>query len=192
MEENIEKNDNFYIIEAELLQNRVIIWNSKDGSELYKNGFYGKPLGIRKPKSTDFDRPLELSLFETLYLLEKDKIILRDSISKSIIDKKSFKEIAKKIHDRFEEKYIIYSNLRDKYVVRPGLKFGADFAVYEHGPGIDHAPFIVHVLPSNEVISAIEMVRAGRLATTVRKKFVIATINSDKTVSYYIFSWFKP
>ncbi|MHA1694389.1 MAG: tRNA-intron lyase [Candidatus Helarchaeota archaeon] len=192
MEENIEKNDNFYFIEAELLQNRVIIWNSKDGSELYKNGFYGKPLGIRKPKSTDFDRPLELSLFETLYLLEKDKIILRDSISKSIIDKKSFKEIAKKIHDRFEEKYIIYSNLRDKYVVRPGLKFGADFAVYEHGPGIDHAPFIVHVLPSNEVISAIEMVRAGRLATTVRKKFVIATINSDKTVSYYIFSWFKP
>jgi tRNA-intron endonuclease len=71
------------------------------------------------------------------------------------------------------------------------LKFGADFAVYQYGPGIDHAPFIVHVLQNATAISSIEMVRAGRLATTVRKKFVIATIAMGKVV-YYMFTWFKP
>ncbi|MHA1229661.1 MAG: tRNA-intron lyase [Candidatus Helarchaeota archaeon] len=190
--EDIEHGEPLNIIEAELLQNRVIIWNPKDGSRLYKEGFYGKPLGIRKPKTPEFDRPLELSFFETLYLLEKKRIVLKDSKTGNKIEPNEFKEIAMKLHEGFKEKYLVYSDLREKYVVRPGLKFGAVFAVYEHGPGIDHAPFIVHVLPSSEEISAIEMVRAGRLATTVRKKFVIATINMDNTISYYIFSWFKP
>jgi tRNA-intron endonuclease len=71
------------------------------------------------------------------------------------------------------------------------LKFGADFAVYQHGPGIDHSPFLVHVLSSSSKMPPIEMVRAGRLATTVRKKFIIATITSKKAY-YYAFSWFKP
>ena len=189
-EEDIEKHQK--IIEAVLLQNRIMVWNTEDGSRLYKEGFFGKPLGIRKPKSTDFDRPLELSLFEALYLLEKKRITVKNSKNQSFFDFDSFKQYAKSLHERFIEKYHIYSDLRDRYVVRPGLKFGADFGVYEHGPGIDHAPFIVHVLPSNDAISAVEMVRAGRLATTVRKKFVIATINMDQSVSYYIFSWFKP
>ena len=57
------------VINAELIRNRVIVWNYQDGSKLYKEGFYGKPLGIRKPKSFEFERPLELSLFESLYLL---------------------------------------------------------------------------------------------------------------------------
>ena len=175
-----------------MLNNRVIIWNPVDGSQLYKEGFYGKPLGIRKPKTSEFDKPLELSLFETLFLIQTRRIILKDSKDGLIITPEQFKSIANSLHERFEEKYLVYSDLRDKYVIRPGLKFGADFAVYEHGPGIDHAPFIIHVLPSTEAISAIEMVRAGRLATTVRKKFIIATINTDKTISYYIFSWFKP
>jgi len=86
----------------------------------------------------------------------------------------------------------VYKDLRDKgYVVRPGMKFGADFAVYEHGPGIDHAPFLVHVLPMNSRLSALEIVRAGRLATTVRKKFIISTINPEGKPIYYVFTWFR-
>ncbi|MHA1264159.1 MAG: tRNA-intron lyase [Candidatus Helarchaeota archaeon] len=179
------------IIEAELIQNRVIVWNYKHGSSLYKNGFYGKPLGIRKPKSFEFERPLELSLFEALYLLTKNKIKVLDK-NKNPLKVEFFKEIAMKNFTEFEDKYRVYCDLRERgYVVRPGLKFGADFAVYQYGPGIDHAPFIVHVLQNFTAISSIEMVRAGRLATTVRKKFVIATITIDKVV-YYMFTWFKP
>ncbi len=180
------------IIRAELLRTRVIIWNYEEGSKLYKEGFYGKPLGIRKPKSFDFNRPLEISLFEALYLQSKKRIEVIDKINDKKLDADALLKIAVENFDEFEEKYKVYYDLRERgYVVRPGLKFGADFAVYQHGPGIDHAPFIVHCLQNNTSISSIEMVRAGRLATTVRKKFIIATITMDKVV-YYMFTWFKP
>ncbi|NVM55848.1 MAG: tRNA-intron lyase [Candidatus Helarchaeota archaeon] len=177
---------------GELIRNRVIVWNHEDGSKLYKEGFYGKPLGIRKPKSFEFDRPLELSLFEALYLLTKKKIEVYDKINDIDLDTQTLLKIAKENFVEFEDKYRVYYDLRQReYIVRPGLKFGADFAVYQHGPGIDHAPFIVHVLQNITAISSIEMVRAGRLAGTVRKKFIIATITMDKVV-YYMFTWFKP
>ena len=179
-------------ITAELIRNRVIVWNYEEGSKLYKEGFYGKPLGIRKPKSFEFDRPLELSLFEALYLLSKNRIKVFDKISDKYLDVQALLTIAKQNFLEFEDKYRVYYDLRERdYIVRPGLKFGADFATYIHGPGIDHAPFIVHVLQNTTAISSIEMVRAGRLATTVRKRFIIATITMDKVV-YYMFTWFKP
>src|SRR5438034_9046679 len=75
----------------------------------------------------------------------------------------------------FPEKYLVYRHFREVgYVVTPGIKFGADFAVYEHGPGIDHAPFIVSVETPESVMGPFEVVRAGRLATTVRKHVIIS------------------
>jgi len=61
-------------ITAELVDNRVMIWDHKQGSKIYNNGFFGKPLGIRKPKGENFDRPLELTLIEACYLLEQERI----------------------------------------------------------------------------------------------------------------------
>ncbi len=180
-------------IEANLSGNRVIIFDPEKGSQLYKDGFYGKPVGIRKPKTFDFDRPLELSLIEALYLLELKKIKIYREEENKYLETDEFKRLSKTFHKNFLNKYLVYKDLREKgYVIRPGLKFGADFVVYIHGPGIDHAPFIVHVLESRDNISAIEMVRAGRLATSVRKKFVIATVPITNQIAYYIFTWFKP
>ncbi|MFX0067790.1 MAG: tRNA-intron lyase [Promethearchaeota archaeon] len=180
-------------IEAKLVKNSVVVWNPKAGSFLYKHGFYGKPVGIRKPKIPEFDRPLELSLLEAAYLLEKNRIALVDMKTGSPIKIKKFMKKAEDLHSQFSDKYTVYKDLRDRgRVVRPGLKFGADFAVYEHGPGLDHSPFIVHVLSKSSKIAAIEMVRAGRLATTVRKKFIIATISTTGEPRYYAFTWFKP
>ena len=177
-------------IAAHIVGYRVIVFNHEEGTELYKNGFFGKPVGIRKPKTFEFNRPLELSLLEAFYLLEQGKIEIYDGDKKIL--KENFLKMVREHYENFDSKYFVYKDLRRKnFVVRPGLKFGADFGVYEHGPGIDHAPFIVHVLPNTKKISAIEMVRAGRLATTVRKKFIIATISMDKVV-YYMFTWFKP
>jgi len=178
-------------VRADLIINSVVVFNIEDGNALYKNGFYGKPLGIRKPKNAEFNRPLELSLIEAFYLLEEGKIEIFED--EKILQLEEFKQISLKFHKNFDSKYLVYKNLRKKgYVVRPGLKFGADFAIYQHGPGIDHAPFIIQVLPNMNSISAIEMVRAGRLATSVRKKFIIATIPLPDKISYYMFTWFKP
>ncbi|MGQ9719773.1 MAG: tRNA-intron lyase [Candidatus Jordarchaeum sp.] len=179
---------------AELIQgNRVIVWNPEEGSQLYAESFYGQPLGIRKPKSPQFTRPLELSLIETLYLLEKEKIELTDATDGHTITKQELEQKAEQTYIDFKTKYTVYKDLREKgYIVRPGLKFGADFSVYNQGPGIDHAPLIVSVVPKGTQLSPIETVRAGRLATSVRKKFVIATVAPTGEAKYYMFAWHKP
>ncbi len=178
-------------IPVKFINNRVIVFNPLFASYLYvKKKFFGSPLGISKPRLEYFSKPSELSLIEAYYLLENDEITILDVKKQKNLNPKEFFDIAKKIHNKFEDKYIIYKDLRDKkYVPRPGLKFGADFVVYRKGPGLEHSLFMVHVLPHNSEITAIDMVRAGRLATSVRKKFVIA---NPLTKSYYFFEWFKP
>jgi len=83
--------------------------------------------------------------------------------------------------------------LRDSgLIVTPGIKFGCDFAVYKYGPGVEHAPYMVTVKRSDSYITATEIVKNGRLATTVRKRFIIAVPDvAAKKVKYLIFKWFK-
>ncbi|MFX1344778.1 MAG: tRNA-intron lyase [Promethearchaeota archaeon] len=178
-------------IPTKFINSRVIVFNPLYASYLYvKRGFFGSPLGINKPRLEYFSKPSELSLIEAYYLLERNEITIFDVKENKDLSPKEFYQIAKNIHHKFEEKYSIYKDLREKkYVPRPGLKFGADFVVYRRGPGLEHSLFMVHVLPHDSEITAIDMVRAGRLATSVRKKFVIA---NPLTCSYYFFEWFKP
>ena len=178
-------------IPTKFINSRVIVFNPLYASYLYvKKGFFGSPLGIHKPRLEYFSKPSELSLIEAYYLLERDEITIYDVKADNFLTPKKFHEIAKKIHHKFEEKYIIYKDLRKRgYIPRPGLKFGADYVIYKKGPGLEHSLFMVHVLPHDSEITAIDMVRAGRLATSVRKKFVIA---NPLTCSYYFFEWFKP
>jgi len=178
-------------IPTKFLNSRVIVFNPLFASYLYvKKKFFGSPLGINKPRLEYFSKPSELSLIEAYYLLNKGEITIYNVKEDKDLSPNEFHEIAKEIHHKFEEKFIIYKDLREKgYIPRPGLKFGADFVVYKKGPGLEHSPFIVHVLPHDSKITAIDMVRAGRLATSVRKKFVIA---NPLTKSYYFFEWFKP
>lgn len=180
-------------IPAQIVENKVVVWNPADGSTLYSNGFYGKPLGIRKPKSTEFDRPSQLSFFEALHLHRKGTIEVYTEDVKTPLKEKKLIEIAEQQHKEFSRKYHVYEDLRKRgFVVRPGLKFGADFAVYRKGPGIDHSLFIVEVIAKSDEVSAIEVVRAGRLATSVRKRFVLATTTEFGKVRYFVFSWIKP
>ena len=58
-------------IETEFIENFLVVWDPKKGSELFKLGYYGKPVGIAKPKTTDFNVPLILDLMEGLYLMDK-------------------------------------------------------------------------------------------------------------------------
>ena len=93
----------------------------------------------------------------------------------------------------FKEKFLVYKELRSRgYVVAPGIKFGSDFAVYEHGPGIDHAPYIIQVMVPQANLTATSIVLAGRLATTVKKKFLIAVVNySQEDVEFLSFEWWR-
>ncbi len=182
-------------INVELIENFLVVWNPTEGSQLYKDGYYGKPLGIAKPKIPEFDVPLILDLMEGVYLVEKDKIVIYESSEKRKVTFTKLRQKAKQLYDEFEDKYAVYKDLRESgLIVTPGIKFGCDFAVYKYGPGVEHAPYMVSVKTAGSDISATEIVKAGRLATTVRKRFIIAVPSSDKekeNVKYLIFKWFK-
>ncbi len=180
-------------IKVELIENFLVVWDSTDGSQLYKSGYYGKPLGIPKPKIPEFDVPLILDLMEGLYLVENKKIVIYENSGESRVSLKKLRQKAKQLYDEFEEKYAVYRDLRDSgLIVTPGIKFGCDFAVYKYGPGVEHAPYTVSVKKADSDMSATEIVKAGRLATTVRKRFIIAVpdLGSNK-IKYLIFKWFK-
>ena len=93
----------------------------------------------------------------------------------------------------FDEKYFAYCNFREKgLIVTSGIKFGCDFAVYKYGPGLEHAPYMVSVKSGESEITATDIVKAGRLATTVRKRFIIANANpTTNKITHVIFRWFK-
>jgi tRNA-intron endonuclease len=180
-------------VEVELVENFLVVWDSAEGSELYKNGYYGKPLGIAKPKIPEFTVPLILDLMEGLYLVDEGKVIVYEGSEKETVSLRKLRQKAKQLYEEFDDKYAIYRDLRDSgLIVTPGIKFGCDFAVYRYGPGVEHAPYMVSLKKAKAEMTATEIVRTGRLATTVRKRFIIAVPDLEKNkVNYLIFKWFR-
>ena len=177
-------------MKSELVENRIIVWDVEDSKKLFAEGYYGKPIGMPKPKIEEINVPLILDLIEGLYLLENKKITI--TRMKQKINMEQMTEICKKEVHEFEKKYIVYKNFRDKgYIINPGIKFGCDFAVYEKGPGIDHAPFLIQVYSRNESITSTGIVLAGRLATTVRKQFILAIPKGKNKVDFLALDWWK-
>jgi tRNA-intron endonuclease len=177
---------------GELVDNRIVIPDIEQSRTLFGTGYYGKPLGIHKPKTNLFDAPLILDLIEGCYLIQigKLKVCRNDG---TILSLRDIKVICRKEFADFDSKYLVFCSLREKgYVVTPGIKFGCDFAVYEHGPGIDHAPFLVQVYRPSSLLTATGIVLAGRLATTVKKQFIIAVPKiKQKKVEFIGFDWWR-
>jgi len=180
----------FIVLKTELLENRLIVWDVDDSKKLFSQGYYGKPIGIPKPKLNEINVPLILDLIEGYYLMIKSKIQIYEN-KKKISERKMF-EICQRQHHNFEKKFQVYKNFRDKgYIVNPGIKFGCDFAVYQKGPGIDHAPFLVQVYNRSENITSTDIVLAGRLATSVKKQFILAIPSGKENVDYIALDWWK-
>src|SRR5213593_3149742 len=175
-----------------LFENRIVIWDIETSRRLFREGYYGKPLGIPKPKDFEFNAPLILDLMEAYYLAKK-KVLRVESEEGERLGAEEMEKICVRSYTDFPEKYLVYRHLREVgYVVTPGIKFGSDFAVDEHGPGIDHAPYIVSVETPDSIMGPFEVVRAGRLATTVRKHFILAIPDTKSgKIRYLVFQWFK-
>ena len=177
-------------MKSELIENRIIIWDIEHSKELFGNGYFGKPIGIPKPKVDEINVPLVLDLIEGCYLQEISKIKIYKN--KKRVSEKEMIAICKKEYHNFDKKYMVYKDFREKgYVVNPGIKFGCDFAVYQSGPGIDHAPYIVQVYNKTDTISSTGVVLAGRLSSSVKKKFILAIPSGKTKVNYLGLDWWK-
>lgn len=177
-------------MKGEIVENRIIVWNIQESRNLFRNGYFGKPIGIPKPNPDEINVPLILDLMEGCYLLEISKIkIYRD---KKKVSLEELVKICREEYYNFDKKYLVYKDFREKkYVVNPGIKFGCDFAVYNRGPGIDHAPYLVQVYNKNDSISSTGIVLAGRLASSVKKQFILAIPSGKSSVDYLALDWWK-
>ena len=177
-------------MKGEIIENRIIVWDIQESRDLFRNGYFGKPIGILKPNPDEINVPLILDLMEGCYLLEISKIkIYRDKIKVSLDE---LIKICREEYHNFDKKYLVYKDFREKeYVVNPGIKFGCDFAVYNRGPGIDHAPYLIQVYNKNDSISSTGVVLAGRLASSVKKQFILAIPSGKSSVDYLALDWWK-
>ena len=177
-------------MKGELLENRIVVWNTQESRDLFANGYFGKPIGIPKPNVNDINVPLILDLIEGYYLLKISKIkITKNGKNVSL---NALIKICRKEYHNFDKKFQVYRDFRDKgYVINPGIKFGCDFAVYQKGPGIDHAPYLVQVYNKNDDISSTAVVLAGRLASSVKKQFILAVPNCKNRIDYLALDWWR-
>ena len=177
-------------MKGEIVENRIIVWNIQESRNLFRNGYFGKPIGIPKPNPDEINVPLILDLMEGCYLLEISKIkIYRD---KKKVSLEELVKICREEYHNFDKKYLVYKDFREKkYVVNPGIKFGCDFAVYNRGPGVDHAPYLIQVYNKNDSISSTGVVLAGRLASSVKKQFILAIPSGKSSVDYLALDWWK-
>ena len=177
-------------MKGEIVENRIIVWDIQESRDLFRNGYFGKPIGIPKPNPDEINVPLILDLMEGCYLLEISKIKIYRDKKKVSLDE--LIKICREEYHNFDKKYLVYKDFREKeYVVNPGIKFGCDFAVYNRGPGIDHAPYLIQVYNKNDSISSTGVVLAGRLASSVKKQFILAIPSGKSSVDYLALDWWK-
>lgn len=154
---------------------KVIIGDSETKSILKERGF-GEARGKRH----------EISLIEAIFLLENEKMEITDGKKK--LGFENLLKIGNKIEKNFYAKYSVYRDLRERgLLVRTGLKFGADFRVYERGGTIkkSHSRYLVHVVPEEYTCSFPEIARAIRLSQNVNKAMIYAIVDEEGDITYY-------
>lgn len=162
---------------------KTISSNSKTAYQLSKKSGFGEKVGEK----------IQYMPSEAFYLLEKEQL---EIISK---EKKLFKEEVikslQKLDKKFEDKYIIFKDLRKKgYIVKTALKFGAEFRVYEKGrkPSEDHAKWLVITDKESNKINWHEFSAKNRVAHSTKKRLLIGLIDEEGKVIYYEVKWVKP
>ena len=178
-----------------LVSNAVVVTDINEARSLYSMGFYGKFVNEDKVKLNEVNNvnsPLQLSIIEALYLVDKGLLEVLDN-NGNRLSREDLVMVGRNNVTNFDQVYTIYRELRDGgFVVKSGLKFGSLFAVYERGPGIDHAPVLLHFVEPRRAVTALDITRAARLSHSVNKRFVLATQSeADGKIHYMAFEWWR-
>jgi tRNA-intron endonuclease len=165
------------------LEGDILITNQSEAYSLLEKSNFGE----------EIEKKIRYSSFETIYLMDNDKI---EVYSKKLkLNKEELIKKFLKIDKRFNLKYSIFKDLRNKgYILKTGLKFGADFRVYEKGFKINeaHAKWLVFVNHETDNLRLIELTAKSRVAHSIKKNLLLAIIDEEGDISYYEIRWIKP
>lgn len=149
-----------------------IIDDDKCGKELYERYWIGQ---YGTYKAAERGRLSKLDAYETLFLIDKKKLSLRNSTRQGVLRSASSRR------RDFPRLYEVYKDWRDHgYVIKTGFKFGTHFRVYFPGarPIKDanwmHSKHVLQVFPKDSRLLISEWARAIRVAHSVRKTFILA------------------
>ncbi|QQG39078.1 MAG: tRNA-intron lyase [Candidatus Woesearchaeota archaeon] len=170
-------------IEAKFFEGHVSTSKSDQALVLYDQSRYGELVGGK----------IKYSLFEALYLLEKEKLDVK--LGKKSLDFDSFVSKSSKKDKGFLVKYIVFRDMRNRgYIIKTALKFGADFRVYDRGvkPGEDHAKWVLYPIHESKVLTWHDFSAKNRVAHSTRKRLLIAVVDDEEDVSYWECAWKRP
>jgi len=171
------------VFKGELTDDKVIVWGRDEANQIFDNGWFGELLDDR----------LELSLVETMLLMDREKLqVLK---GKKKLTRHEVYDHALSIDPRFHTRYTVYKDLRDRGLpVRTGFKFGCDFRVYARGvtpvkkgpkAAHEHTKWIVFTVSEDYACSFQELSRAVRLAHNIRANMLWAVVDNEEDVTYY-------
>jgi len=172
-------------VQAILYGELVLTENSNDAREFYEKSRFGKILS---------DSRVQLSLFETYYLIEKGKLEVLDGRNKAITNDKFLKK-AKRLDHNFWIRFCVFKDMRDRgYIVKTALKFGADFRVYDRGvkPGEDHARWIIYPVHEGSTLTWHQFAAKNRVAHSTKKRLLMGVVDDEGDVSYWEVRWLRP
>lgn len=161
---------------AFLFENKVVVEDSTLKGQLVEKGF-GENKG----------RNLVLDLFESAFLVSREKIVVLDKKGKPLGEKKLI-SIGLEHDKAFYTKYVVYSDIKEKgYCIKTGLKFGFDFRIYPKGKkmGEAHSEYGLHVASENEKMTMTQLSRMTRLAGNIHIKAIIAVVDRENEINYY-------
>lgn len=176
-----------------------VLTSASDAVRLWKHGFYGVSPERDTRKAPAYG---VLSLCEAYYLLlkterdsgERERVHftfqLQDTQDETILY--SSADVLQAAHSRRKTllycRMLAYAHIRDLgWIVQLGLNYGADFLLYRESPEAEHATFTVMVqeLPwngyevegeSTDALTWQQVVGLSRVATTARKRLIIAYV----------------
>lgn len=172
-------------VKAQLMGERVITESSDLALDLYSTSRFGEVKGEKK---------LQLSLCESMYLIEKGKLIVVDGRGREY-DENRFLKKAVRLEPNFWVRYCVFRDFRNRgYIIKTALKFGADFRVYDRGvkPGEDHAKWIVFPVREADTMTWYEFSAKNRVAHSTKKRLLIAAVDDEGDVTYWEVKWTRP
>jgi len=163
------------------------------GENIYSNSKFAYSLNKKNYFGEKKEDKINYNFFEALYLKELGILEIYEN-SKKMLKEEIIKKIQKK-DKKFIQKYIVYKNLRKKsYVLKSGLKFGADFRVYEKNknPLKEHSKWLLIIEENSNRIKWEEFTSKNRVANSTKKNLLIAIVDNEESVIYYEIKWIKP
>jgi len=150
-----------------------VITDDSVGKVLYNQYWIGQ---YGTYKLEDHGKLNKIDIYETLFLMDKHKINVKDYTKDDII------RMGLAMRPDFYKLYLVYKDwMENSYIVKTGFKFGTNFRIYFPGAKPNnkdlswmHSKHVLHVFPRDSKLLISEWARAIRVAHSVRKTFILA------------------